>query len=135
MPTITDPKVLADALEDADNVILRWGHGQMRQLPAAELEMVTAALRASAPPEAPRREIVAWRAHTDNGKQHLIWRSEGDEDWLRKHYVRWDALFAEFLKLPWASYEMKTDMVNDYLDKNAGATNERFIVSPLRQKP
>lgn len=46
MPTITEPAKLADTIEDAANLILRWGHGQMRQLPAAEIEMIVAALRA-----------------------------------------------------------------------------------------
>lgn len=65
MPTITDPAILATTIEEADNVILRWGHGSMRQLPAAETAMVVAALRATTPPEAlrnPQDEAVraAW---------------------------------------------------------------------------
>lgn len=57
MPTITDPAILATTIEEADNVILRWGHGSMRQLPAAETEMVVAALRATTPPEAQRKGV------------------------------------------------------------------------------
>lgn len=51
MPAITDPIELADAINDAASLILRWGHGQMRQFPATEVEMIVAALRAFARPE------------------------------------------------------------------------------------
>ena len=46
MPTITDPLALALTIEGAANLILRWGHGQMRQLPAEEIAMIVASLRA-----------------------------------------------------------------------------------------
>ena len=50
MPTLTNPQALADTIEDAASLILRWGHAQMRQLPAAEIAMIVAALRAYSQP-------------------------------------------------------------------------------------
>lgn len=50
MPTLSNPE-LAEALEGANSLILRWGHNQMRQLKAEEVERIVAALKASASSE------------------------------------------------------------------------------------
>lgn len=58
MPTLSNPE-LAEAIEGANNLILRWGHGQMRQINADEMARIVAALKAFASSE--RADTVAVR--------------------------------------------------------------------------
>jgi hypothetical protein len=75
-----------------------WTHWYQRHLQEAALAKQNAIdCGASFQPEERRGEQVAWRAYTETGKEHLIWKAkDSDEEhaWLKKHYARWDALYA-----------------------------------------
>ena len=55
MPTMTTPQEIAaaidSALEAGGHLVIRFGHGQMRQLKLEEVELLVATLKGSAVPE------------------------------------------------------------------------------------
>jgi hypothetical protein len=55
MPTMTTPQEIAaaidSALEAGGHLVIRFGHGQMRQLKMEEVELLVATLKGSAVPE------------------------------------------------------------------------------------
>lgn len=64
--TINSQGEWANAIEDAEQVMLRWGHGQVRRVPDEIVEAIVAALRA---PVSELGEPVAWLiALTVDGK-------------------------------------------------------------------